>query len=129
MSCTATEVTLVLCVLQSRWARSKSRERLRRKSPGRHDRDSTDYAADLSSDHSSPSTQSPRHRQHTVTGKDNINILTPNKHFLLCNSIIKKNKKQKQAKKKSKKTCKKIILLLLYRVKSLWKWKFFKIEF
>lgn len=53
--------------LRSRWARSKSRERLRRKSPGRHDRDSTDYAADLSSDHSSPSTQSPRHRQHTVT--------------------------------------------------------------
>ncbi|GLV39850.1 Multiple C2 domain and transmembrane region protein [Carabus blaptoides fortunei] len=54
--------------LRSRWARSKSRERLRRKSPGRVlDRDSTDYAADLSSDHSTPSTQSPRHRQHNIT--------------------------------------------------------------
>lgn len=58
---------VVLVVLQSRWARSKSRER-RHKSPGRQDSTGTDYAADLSSDHSSPSTQSPRHRLHTYTG-------------------------------------------------------------
>ncbi|XP_044263295.1 multiple C2 and transmembrane domain-containing protein isoform X2 [Tribolium madens] len=49
--------------LKSRWGHSK-RER-RHKSPGRQD--STDYAADLSSDHSTPSTQSPRHRLHTRT--------------------------------------------------------------
>ncbi|XP_031349348.1 multiple C2 and transmembrane domain-containing protein isoform X3 [Photinus pyralis] len=52
--------------LKSRWARSKSKER-RHKSPGRQDSIGTDYAADLSSDHSSPSTQSPRHRLHTYT--------------------------------------------------------------
>lgn len=52
-------------VLQNRWGHSK-RER-RHKSPGRQD--STDYAADLSSDHSTPSTQSPRHRLYTRTGK------------------------------------------------------------
>ncbi|XP_068895098.1 multiple C2 and transmembrane domain-containing protein isoform X4 [Tenebrio molitor] len=49
--------------LKSRWGHSK-RER-RHKSPGRQD--STDYAADLSSDHSTPSTQSPRHRLHART--------------------------------------------------------------
>ncbi|XP_049818190.1 multiple C2 and transmembrane domain-containing protein-like isoform X3 [Aethina tumida] len=49
--------------LKSRWSHSK-RER-RHKSPGRQD--STDYAADLSSDHSTPSTQSPRHRVYTRT--------------------------------------------------------------
>ncbi|XP_017779625.1 PREDICTED: multiple C2 and transmembrane domain-containing protein 1-like, partial [Nicrophorus vespilloides] len=48
--------------LKSRWGHSK-RER-RHKSPGRQD-STTDYAADLSSDHSTPSTQSPRHRLHT----------------------------------------------------------------
>ncbi|KAK4885660.1 hypothetical protein RN001_001931 [Aquatica leii] len=52
--------------LKSRWARSKSKER-RHKSPGRQDSIGTDYAADLSSDHSTPSTQSPRHRLHTYT--------------------------------------------------------------
>jgi hypothetical protein len=56
------------CVLQSRWGHSK-RER-RHKSPGRQD--STDYAADLSSDHSTPSTQSPRHRLHARTGESPI---------------------------------------------------------
>lgn len=65
----ATCDSAVVFVLQSRWARSKSRER-RRKSPGRQDSTGTDYAADLSSDHSSPSTQStPRHRLYTFTGK------------------------------------------------------------
>ncbi|KAF5294414.1 hypothetical protein FQA39_LY13399 [Lamprigera yunnana] len=54
--------------LKSRWARSKSKER-RHKSPGRQDSIGTDYAADLSSDHSTPSTQSPRHRLHTYTGQ------------------------------------------------------------
>ncbi|KAH0809663.1 hypothetical protein GEV33_013128 [Tenebrio molitor] len=52
--------------LKSRWGHSK-RER-RHKSPGRQD--STDYAADLSSDHSTPSTQSPRHRLHARTGAE-----------------------------------------------------------
>ncbi|CAH0552190.1 unnamed protein product [Brassicogethes aeneus] len=50
--------------LKSRWSHSK-RER-RHKSPTRR-QDSTDYAADLSSDHSTPSTQSPRHRVYTRT--------------------------------------------------------------
>ncbi|XP_044740729.1 multiple C2 and transmembrane domain-containing protein isoform X2 [Chrysoperla carnea] len=56
--------------LKSRWSRSKSRSDSRsggrRKSPIHH-HDSTDYAADLSSDHSSPSTQSPRHKQHLIS--------------------------------------------------------------
>lgn len=53
-------------VLQNRWGHGKHRER-RHKSPGRQD-STTDYAADLSSDHSTPSTQSPRHRHQTCAG-------------------------------------------------------------
>lgn len=55
-----------MIIFQSRWSHAK-RER-RSKSPGRQD-STTDYAADLSSDHSTPSTQSPRHRLHTHAGK------------------------------------------------------------
>ncbi|KAJ8925690.1 hypothetical protein NQ315_009537 [Exocentrus adspersus] len=51
---------------KSRLGHSK-RDR-RHKSPGRQDSTTTDYAADLSSDHSTPSsTQSPRHRLYTRT--------------------------------------------------------------
>ncbi|XP_074027374.1 multiple C2 domain and transmembrane region protein isoform X2 [Leptinotarsa decemlineata] len=53
-----------LSQLKSRLGHSSKRER-RHKSPGRND--STDYAADLSSDHSTPSTQSPRHKAQTRT--------------------------------------------------------------
>lgn len=55
--------------IKSRWSHGK-RER-RHKSPGRQDSNTTDYAADLScSDHSTPSTQSPRHRLHHTTVTD-----------------------------------------------------------
>nr|XP_022910959.1 multiple C2 and transmembrane domain-containing protein-like [Onthophagus taurus] len=53
--------------LKNRWGHGKHKERARHKSPGRQD-STTDYAADLSSDHSTPSTQSPRHRLTTCTG-------------------------------------------------------------
>ncbi|XP_071053382.1 multiple C2 and transmembrane domain-containing protein isoform X3 [Onthophagus taurus] len=52
--------------LKNRWGHGKHKERARHKSPGRQD-STTDYAADLSSDHSTPSTQSPRHRLTTCT--------------------------------------------------------------
>ncbi|KAK9707929.1 C2 domain [Popillia japonica] len=54
--------------LKNRWGHGKHRER-RHKSPGRQD-STTDYAADQSSDHSTPSTQSPRHRLHQTTCTD-----------------------------------------------------------
>lgn len=63
--------------LKHRWSRGRSKER-GRNSPGTNDshdhlehRDSTDYAADNSSEHSSsatPITQSPRHRATTIGG-------------------------------------------------------------
>lgn len=59
------------CV-QHRWSRGRSKERGRR-SPhngdaGVHGDESTDYAADNSSEHSSSATQSPRHRATTIGG-------------------------------------------------------------
>ncbi|XP_072389196.1 multiple C2 and transmembrane domain-containing protein isoform X2 [Diabrotica undecimpunctata] len=54
-----------LAQIKNRLGHSSKRERSRHKSPGRQD--STDYAADLSSEHSTPSTQSPRHRVHSRT--------------------------------------------------------------
>lgn len=56
-------------MFQFRLGHATSRRERRHKSPqGRQD-STTDYAADLSSDHSTPSTQSPRHRLYTRTGK------------------------------------------------------------
>ncbi|XP_060536438.1 multiple C2 and transmembrane domain-containing protein isoform X3 [Cylas formicarius] len=51
--------------LRNRLGHSKREKR--HKSPGRQE--SSDYAADLSSDHSTPSTASPRHRIYTRTGE------------------------------------------------------------
>ncbi|XP_044745710.1 multiple C2 and transmembrane domain-containing protein-like isoform X2 [Coccinella septempunctata] len=69
--------------LKHRWSHGKRERKFRKKSPGRQD--STDYAADLSSDHSTPSTQSPaRHIFSTRTdsplsrsGLDNTHSSTP----------------------------------------------------
>lgn len=62
----------MLIIIQNRWARGRSKER-GRKSPGSghlidDDRDGSDYAADNSSEHSSPATpfESPRHRAATL---------------------------------------------------------------
>ncbi|XP_033234352.1 multiple C2 and transmembrane domain-containing protein isoform X1 [Drosophila pseudoobscura] len=53
--------------LRHRWSRTKSKDRLGRKSPSDFLEESTDYAADYSSESSSV-TQSPRHRATTIGG-------------------------------------------------------------
>ncbi|XP_017040931.1 multiple C2 and transmembrane domain-containing protein [Drosophila ficusphila] len=53
--------------LRHRWSRAKSKDRLGRKSPSDFLEESTDYAADYSSESSSV-TQSPRHRSTTIGG-------------------------------------------------------------
>ncbi|KAM8714168.1 hypothetical protein ACLKA7_014330 [Drosophila subpalustris] len=53
--------------LRHRWSRAKSKDRLGRKSPSDFLEESTDYAADYSSESSSV-TQSPRHRATTIIG-------------------------------------------------------------
>lgn len=53
--------------LRHRWARAKSKDRIGRKSPNDFLEESTDYAADYSSESSSV-TQSPRHRSTTIGG-------------------------------------------------------------
>ncbi|XP_046865434.1 multiple C2 and transmembrane domain-containing protein isoform X2 [Drosophila willistoni] len=53
--------------LKHRWSRAKSKDRLGRKSPSDFLEESTDYAADYSSESSSV-TQSPRHRSTTIGG-------------------------------------------------------------
>ncbi|KAH8401154.1 hypothetical protein KR009_003342, partial [Drosophila setifemur] len=53
--------------LRHRWSRTKSKDRLGRKSPSDFLEESTDYAADYSSESSSV-TQSPRHRSTTIGG-------------------------------------------------------------
>lgn len=61
--------------LKHRWGRAKSKERLGgRKSPNDGLEESTDYAADYSSESSSV-THSPRHRATTVSGMPNIKDL------------------------------------------------------
>lgn len=61
--------------LKHRWGRAKSRERLAgRKSPNDGLEESTDYAADYSSESSSV-THSPRHRAITVSGRPNLKDL------------------------------------------------------
>ncbi|KAG5898673.1 hypothetical protein JTB14_030623 [Gonioctena quinquepunctata] len=57
-----------LAQLKNRLGHHSSKRDRRHKSPGRFRHDSTDYAADLSSDHSTPSTQSPKHKAQTRTG-------------------------------------------------------------
>ncbi|XP_045470133.1 multiple C2 and transmembrane domain-containing protein isoform X3 [Harmonia axyridis] len=69
--------------LKHRWGHGKRERKYRRKSPGRQD--STDYAADLSSDHSTPSTQSPAKHVFSArtdsplsrSGLDNTHSSTP----------------------------------------------------
>ncbi|TDG48322.1 hypothetical protein AWZ03_005277 [Drosophila navojoa] len=53
--------------LKHRWSRAKSKDRIGRKSPSDFLEESTDYAADYSSESSSV-TQSPRHRATTIGG-------------------------------------------------------------
>ncbi|XP_034104890.1 multiple C2 and transmembrane domain-containing protein isoform X2 [Drosophila nasuta] len=53
--------------LRHRWSRAKSKDRIGRKSPSDFLEESTDYAADYSSESSSV-TQSPRHRATTIIG-------------------------------------------------------------
>lgn len=53
--------------LKHRWGRAKSKDRVGRKSPNDFLEESTDYAADYSSESSSV-TQSPRHRSKTIGG-------------------------------------------------------------
>lgn len=53
--------------LKHRWGRAKSKDRVGRKSPSDFLEESTDYAADYSSESSSV-TQSPRHRSKTIGG-------------------------------------------------------------
>ncbi|XP_037928504.1 multiple C2 and transmembrane domain-containing protein-like isoform X1 [Teleopsis dalmanni] len=53
--------------LKHRWSRAKSKDRVGRKSPSDFLEESTDYAADYSSESSSV-TQSPRHRATTIGG-------------------------------------------------------------
>lgn len=53
--------------LRHRWSRAKSKDRIGRKSPSDFLEESTDYAADYSSESSSV-TQSPRHRSTTIGG-------------------------------------------------------------
>lgn len=73
-------------LFQHRWGHGKRERKHRKKSPGRQD--STDYAADLSSDHSTPSTQSPaRHIFSTRTGSFWI-FLQPKIVALFCSFEI-----------------------------------------